>query len=669
MLDRCRIELLGYKYNVRVAVLFMFLSFSSVSLNGQCPSSCDNITVVTPAVPFSTSSTSAGCQTVAPNPGINCAAFELRLTDYPAIGRVTVSAGNGASCNGSVTNIYMDQAGTCSLLVTNGTLNNHAITFTPTIRIATLYICRSSGSGQVNLCNLTYDSICSAIAISNAPLCVGSTLQLNETGGYANGWQWTGPNGFSSTLQNPTITNVASVNAGNYKVVTSLGSCRDSSTVNVVVNTKPTCSPGSDGPLCPGSTLNLTAGGSGATSWQWTGPNGFSSTSQNPSRTNVVKADSGLYKVVVTGSNGCKDSCTINVIIHNKPLCAASSNTPVCLGQTLQLNANTTYATSWQWTGPNGFSSTNENPVRTNMTSIDAGIYKVVATGSGGCKDSCTTTVVVVLTTPPSCSPGSNGPLCVGSTLNLTSGGSGAISWQWTGPNGFSSSDENPSRTNIVKADSGLYQVVVTGAGGCKDSCTINVIIYTKPSCSPSYNGPLCSGETLNLYAGGTGATSWQWTGPNGFSSTLENPNRTNTVKSDSGFYKVVVTSVDGCKDSCTINVIIHEDVNVEAGSYPGLLCSNGVLDLTSLGAFITGGIQTGTWTTILDGSFNNSGKYGGMNPATTYTPGPLEIAQELFILNLTSDDPPGSCEPKADAIMVLINDLTCSAYPWSGNE
>ncbi len=51
---------------------------------------------------------------------------------------------------------------------------------------------------------------------ANAPICSGGTIQFNGPSSPAATYLWTGPNSFSSTLQNPTISNVTAANAGTY---------------------------------------------------------------------------------------------------------------------------------------------------------------------------------------------------------------------------------------------------------------------------------------------------------------------------------------------------------------------------------------------------------------------------------------------------------------------
>ncbi|WP_378105470.1 T9SS type B sorting domain-containing protein [Chryseobacterium sp. sg2396] len=78
------------------------------------------------------------------------------------------------------------------------------------------------------------DCTSSAMVSSNSPVCINSTLQLNASGGAV--YNWTGPNGFTSTLQNPVIPNATAVNSGIYTCqVSGTGNCDGSFTVNVTV--------------------------------------------------------------------------------------------------------------------------------------------------------------------------------------------------------------------------------------------------------------------------------------------------------------------------------------------------------------------------------------------------------------------------------------------------
>lgn len=92
-----------------------------------------------------------------------------------------------------------------------------------------------------------------------------------------------------------------------------------------------------------------------------------------------------------------------------------------------------------------------------------------------------------------------SGAACLGSTLQLSA--SGGISYSWTGPNGFSSSLQNPSIPNAGTANNGTYTCVVTDAGGCSGAPTVTVNLVPGPSVSVSGAGSICTGGSLQLTA------------------------------------------------------------------------------------------------------------------------------------------------------------------------
>jgi hypothetical protein len=77
---------------------------------------------------------------------------------------------------------------------------------------------------------------------SNGPICTGNTLLLNVTGGLQGAaYTWTGPNGFTSTQQNPSIPNATVAASGNYTVKQTVNGCASAAaTLGVTVNPNPT---------------------------------------------------------------------------------------------------------------------------------------------------------------------------------------------------------------------------------------------------------------------------------------------------------------------------------------------------------------------------------------------------------------------------------------------
>ena len=78
---------------------------------------------------------------------------------------------------------------------------------------------------------------------SNSPVTVGSELNLTVTDVPGANYTWSGPNGFTSVEQNPTIQNVQYTAAGPYTVIAKTSTCKSAAITIVVVNDAPLVKP------------------------------------------------------------------------------------------------------------------------------------------------------------------------------------------------------------------------------------------------------------------------------------------------------------------------------------------------------------------------------------------------------------------------------------------
>ena len=186
------------------------------------------------------------------------------------------------------------------LLITNYSQQACNITFSQT-----------AGSGSTDC------SILPPLVTSDSPLCVGDTLHLMaETIANAT-YSWTGPGGFTSTIQNPFIPDITLAHAGDYScMITVYGQTSPPAITTVMINDLPDAGLlSSDTTVCPGAEVfmlvQLIGGGpfeviyfDGATYITVPGLNGPVDTIfVNPLRTGNLYADPGfrysLYQIVV----------------------------------------------------------------------------------------------------------------------------------------------------------------------------------------------------------------------------------------------------------------------------------------------------------------------------------------------------------------------------------
>jgi gliding motility-associated-like protein len=332
-------------------------------------------------------------------------------------------------------------------------------------------------------------------ASSNSGVCEDSTLTLfgnSTTAGVT--YTWTGPSGYFSTLQNPTVPSVTATSGGTYTLTTTLpttvggGTCTNRTTTTVVI--KPTPHPvlGSNSPVCSGNALNLTTTAPAGSTFDWTGPLGFTDVLQYPTINPAITANSGTYTVVVN-LNGCPSLPTsITVVVDSTPeVPVLTTNSPgppgntICEDDTLTFTALTlTAGSSYYWTGPNSFVSTDQNPFIMHATPLASGIYTVVAT-LGSC--SASATIIATVTPTPPITLSSNTPVCSGDvdSILLFATGNPGSTFTWYGPYTFFSNAQNPIRNPVSVEYTGVYHATVL-LDGCTNTATTTVVVNPTPT-------------------------------------------------------------------------------------------------------------------------------------------------------------------------------------------
>lgn len=473
-----------------------------------------------------------------------------------------------------------------------------------------LGLCSSADTGPIVLTDP--NSPAAPTATSNGPKCAGEPLNLFASAVAGGSYAWTGPNGFSSTAQNPTINNVGVAANGTYSVMVTVNNCRSAAgTVDVVIHPSPGVpSVNNNINICDNGTVNLTASTNfpGTVNYLWTGPNGFNSTLQNPVIANATPANSGMYSVTVTSVIGsCKSpSSSTMVTVSPVPVIASNSHLdPIGCGSSTGsisltgLLPATTYSVSYIKNGgsPTIINLTSNTAGILIISGLSAGTYAGITVTLGICTSNVAGPITLTDPDPPAApTVSSNGPICAGQTLNLFAGAVAGATYAWTGPNGFTSTAQNPTISNISIAANGTYSITAT-VNNCKSAVgTVNVVIHPRPAApTVTANINVCNNGTLNLIASTSfaGAVTYSWTGPNGFANNQQNPVITNVTPANAGLYTVTITSVLGSCQSASANTTVgvlpvpvitsSSHVNpVGCGSSSGIILLNGLLPSTS---------------------------------------------------------------------------------------
>jgi|GEM_PF-6640227 len=424
---------------------------------------------------------------------------------------------------------------------------------------------------------------------TNGPLCVGDTVHLTATTPNAlPTFNWTGPNNFTSTLQNPVINNIPQAGAGKYLVYVTSYTCTSYDSVNVVISAAPKIVTFSNtSPVCEDDELTI--------SMTTNVPNAPPSAFQLTLPTNKVINSAGLWVehtdmqdhgpyLLKFSIGNCWDTASSFVTIKPKPdTPVATSNSPICIGETLLLNgSSTTAGVTYRWEGPNGFNGTGTSASKANIAKTDEGEYRLYAS-KAGCESYAGKTKLDVGIPLVALKISGDSVLCPGERLQLSVNTNelNGIEWKKTSDTAVLGVLRTFSRFPVLAGDAGTY-VVTQEILGCKSPpsfININVPDIREPK--PANNGPLCLGEQLNLQADTTPNGIYSWTGPDGFSSNAQNPKLYDVTEAAEGFYKVK-TELAHCSITDSTEVIIKPMPGIKSISSNSPVCTFTELTLFS---------------------------------------------------------------------------------------
>ena len=414
-------------------------------------------------------------------------------------------------------------------------------------------------------------------------------VEVTGTPASAATMNWTSsPSGFTSNIANPTGVYPTETTTYTATYTDPDTGCDGYETVTVNVYPTPDATISAD--YCVVSPKIRLTTGSGFASYDWQ--------PLPPGETNTEYIDvdlAGIYTVTVTDANGCTGTASINVsneLVVNGDFSAGNVGftTPPTGGNFYQYVVDNPFVNNELW--PEGYYGigNNANNYHSNFWGVDhtdgTGNFMIVNGFPGSPQP------IVwqqTLTVEPNTdyyfsawaislnSAGNDAQLrfSINGTqlgtiadLTLVPGVSNASnSWQ---PGGRFYGIWNSGSNTTAVVDIVDLQTALGGNDFGLDDISFGILDPSPADIEPSASTEICSGDTVYLYANVTGGKepiTYSWTGPNGFTSSDENPIIPNATEAYDGTYTLEVTDWYGCDITPeTINVTVYSQATVDAG-------------------------------------------------------------------------------------------------------
>lgn len=335
----------------------------------------------------------------------------------------------------------------------------------------------------------------------------------------------------------------------------------------------------------------------------------------------------------------------------------ASSNSPICVNNNIQFTAATVGGATYNWTGPNNFSSNQQNPMIPNAQYNHSGTYSMTITVNGTVSEPTTTDVLVIDPPTAQLSAGSNTTFCNGDSVKLvvTATSIGPFTAQISGGGGIPAIvrfDESPGEIWLSPSTNTTYTLTGISNAGCAGTVSGSVEVTVRPVPIADFSSSnLCAGLNTSFIdesaiASGT-VNEWNWNfGDGSTNSNLQNPSH---IFSNPGNFNVTleVASNFGCSSLITLPHTIKPTPAVNAG-----------LDKT---------INYGTTTALSGTASGGSGihTYQWQPANKVVSPDALatntQIMEEATQFSLTATDANGCQKSDAMQLSIVGGPLNCN--------
>ncbi|MFZ4707934.1 MAG: PKD domain-containing protein, partial [Bacteroidales bacterium] len=479
-----------------------------------------------------------------------------------------------------------------------------------------------------NPCNITFQKTAGTGATdctivpppigSNSPVCEGETINLWADDFAGATYAWSGPGGWTSNQQNPTILNATMSHTGTYSlIITVNGSQSQPISTGVVVNATPI--PAFTGEnVCFDATTHFTNQSytippNLITSRLWNFGDGQTSTELSPTH---VYATSGSFNVTLTcytGMLNCAETVQHTVLVYPNAVPEFSASTACFNEDTEFTNLSDTdppgeLITAYFWDFGDGQTSTEPSPTHKYANTGAYNVTLTCYTGTNDC-DQFVNHEVVVNAVPVPAFTADN--VCYGETTGFLNQsvtdppGQPITGYYWDFDDGNTSTQPSPTHTYVNPGNYTVTLTCYTGNQNCERSTSHISKVFVKPYVDAGEDNSISYGwyDTLvGSISEGSGSYSYLWAPEDKVEESTQLTTLTKSLTQTQVFTLTATDLVTGCISSGEVIITINGGpLGVIASASSGEICLGNSIGLLALAS---GGSDNKTYSwTSSDGS------------------------------------------------------------------
>jgi gliding motility-associated-like protein len=410
-------------------------------------------------------------------------------------------------------------------------------------------------------------------------LCPGNTFTLQTPKVDKGTYHWSGPNGWTSTDQNPQVSITGPENSGNYFLYVQVNNCQsDVVTINIpLIDIKPTSSFTVDTNFPCENNLSFTfKNTSNYTNVVWDFDGGTATASGNGNQT-VTYTTSGIknIKLTIKSPSGCEDISTQPLTVQLKPLTPTITSNTVkyCPGNDVTLSTTPVANATYYWSGPNNFTAPSAPTAQIIITGPEnSGDYKLIIE-VGGCKSDGGLINVPTIDLKPIANFTTviNNECLANQSYTFVNGAMNYATVNLVSVPAETSRTVNANGdVTLIYAVNGEKEVTQTviSPSNCVVTYSEKINVQLKPK-RPYINinrNAFCLGDLLKMSIEEAPGLSYNWTGPNNFAASTSAVEFTITDFNQAGTYRVF-TQIGNCR-SDIVEIIIPPIAKVPIVSF-----------------------------------------------------------------------------------------------------